>query len=227
MYGFATKGNLARHSEAVNVDGVHLNPCAHSAASIMPYGSIVVQRGEPPNSLTVVQRCRVNVQSRPENSMLGLTRDPSGNRQPMDVTGYGAANILLVDDDLVDRMAFRRTSGALGITNAITEATDGVVALEILRTKDIASHLRAGIVVFLDLRMPRMSGLEFLNEICCDVLLRSTPVFVLTGSSADECLVRSSARNVVGFVNKHSLARDLREIFMNLVRSPAVVRPTR
>ena len=48
MYEFVTKRNLARHSETVNVDGVHLKPCAHSAASIMPYGSIVIQRVEPP-----------------------------------------------------------------------------------------------------------------------------------------------------------------------------------
>ena len=177
--------------------------------------------------MTVVQRCRVDEQSQPENSLPGLTRDPLLHRQPINVTGHGAANILFVDDDLVDRIAFRRIFRALGITNAITEATDGIVALEILRTRDIAGHLRAGFVAFLDLSMPRMSGLEFLNEIYCDVLLRSTAVFVLTSSSVDECLVRSSSRNVVGFVDKHNLARALRAILVNLAHSPVVARPAR
>ncbi len=58
-------------------------------------------------------------------------------------------------------------------------------------------------LVLLDLNMPRMGGIEFLDELRRDPLLRRTLVFVMTTSSAEEDRVRAYDRNVAGYIMKH------------------------
>ena len=50
--------------------------------------------------------------------------------------------------------------------------------------------------------MPRMSGLEFLDELRRDDALRSTLVFVMTTSAAEEDRTRAYGNNVAGYVLK-------------------------
>src|SRR5262249_55047109 len=73
-----------------------------------------------------------------------------------------ALNILLVDDDEIDVMTVRRAFAKANITNQLFVATDGVEALELLRSQGIPALRR---LVLLDLNMPRMNGIEFLREI--------------------------------------------------------------
>ena len=83
--------------------------------------------------------------------------------------------ILIVDDDaeLRDLIAIH-----LGVSGYQTsEAADGRYALDLIHTGQPFS------LVFLDLRMPRMNGLELLEVLRTDGLLDHLPVVVLTGDA--------------------------------------------
>jgi CheY-like chemotaxis protein len=92
--------------------------------------------------------------------------------------------ILLVEDDPGD---IEMTIDALGennIANEVVIARDGVEALDyIYRRGAFASRQDINpIVILLDLKMPKMDGIQVLNKLKSDERLRSVPVVVLTSS---------------------------------------------
>ena len=111
--------------------------------------------------------------------------------------------ILLVDDDKVDAMAVKRSFRELHIANPVVGARNGVEALELLRGENGCEKVPSPCLVLLDLNMPRMGGLEFLEELRADPSLRRTLVFVMTTSAADEDKIRAYDKNVAGYVLKH------------------------
>lgn len=111
--------------------------------------------------------------------------------------------ILLVDDDRVDIMALRRSFRELKIANRIVTAGNGLEALQMLRGEAGQARLPQPCLVLLDLNMPRMGGLEFLEELRADDALRRTIVFVMTTSNDEQDRLRSFDRNVAGYVLKH------------------------
>jgi CheY-like chemotaxis protein len=108
-------------------------------------------------------------------------------------------NILLVEDDEVDVMTVKRAFRQNHITNPLFVAHDGVEALEKLRGEEIPKGRR---IVLLDLNMPRMNGIEFLQEVRKDPELTATPVIVLTTSNDDQDKVRAYNLNVAGYLVK-------------------------
>jgi CheY-like chemotaxis protein len=90
-------------------------------------------------------------------------------------------NILIVDDDEVDIMAVQRTLARARIGNAVTIARNGLEGLEILRSGNLPEPR----LVLLDLNMPSMNGIEFLEELRSDPDLTGQPVIVLS-TSRDE-----------------------------------------
>jgi CheY-like chemotaxis protein len=111
--------------------------------------------------------------------------------------------ILLVDDDKVDAMAVKRSFRALKIANPIIEAHDGIAALERLRGENGVEKLQPPYLVLLDLNMPRMGGIEFLDALRRDPELRATLVFVMTTSAAEEDRIRAYDKNIAGYILKH------------------------
>lgn len=112
-------------------------------------------------------------------------------------------NILLVEDDEIDVMAVKRAFRELKIANPLYEASDGVEALELLRNANGKSVPRPYIIL-LDLNMPRMGGIEFVKELRADPALKSSIVFVMTTSAAEEDRINAYNLNVAGYVLKHS-----------------------
>jgi CheY-like chemotaxis protein len=110
-----------------------------------------------------------------------------------------ALNILLVDDDEVDVMTVKRAFQKANITNRLFVASNGVEALEILRTGSIPASRR---LVLLDLNMPKMNGLEFLREVRNDPTLQGLTVVVLTTSNEDRDRVDAFQLNVAGYLLK-------------------------
>ncbi len=106
--------------------------------------------------------------------------------------------ILLVEDDRVDAMTVKRALKELKITNKLDIVDDGEKALDFLRNSD---NERPGIIL-LDLNMPRMNGIEFLQIAKKDDDLKKIPVVVLTTSKADEDKVASYNLGVAGYMIK-------------------------
>jgi len=115
-------------------------------------------------------------------------------------------NIFLVEDDEVDAMSVKRALTELKIANPLFRARDGIEALEMLRGVNGMKQLPRPYVILLDLNMPRMSGLEFLDELRKDADLKRSIVFVMTTSATEEDRVRAYNKCIAGYVLKHSAA---------------------
>lgn len=88
-------------------------------------------------------------------------------------------HLLLVEDDDLDVMNVHRAMSQAPEVASITVARDGIEALRMLRTGELPMER---LVMVVDLRMPRMSGLDLLKEIRNDARLKRVPVVVLTTS---------------------------------------------
>jgi CheY-like chemotaxis protein len=106
--------------------------------------------------------------------------------------------VLLVEDDSIDAMTVRRAFKDLKLSNELIHRINGEEALEYLGQPDAEMPC----VILLDLNMPRMNGIEFLNVVKQDKQLKSIPVIVLTTSN-EECDVLESFRMcVAGYIVK-------------------------
>jgi CheY-like chemotaxis protein len=104
--------------------------------------------------------------------------------------------ILLVEDDRVDAMTVERALKDVHVTNRLDLAQDGEKALEYLKTHE------APCVILLDLNMPRMNGIEFLQIVKSDSVLKKIPVIVLTTSESDQDRLGSFELSVAGYMIK-------------------------
>ena len=118
--------------------------------------------------------------------------------------------ILLVDDDKVDAMAVKRSFRDLKIANPVIEAHNGIEALELLRGENGHEKVPGPLLILLDLNMPRMGGIEFLQELRRDPLLPAL-VFVMTTSAAEEDGELAYQKNVAGYVLKNRLGQSFLE----------------
>jgi CheY-like chemotaxis protein len=127
------------------------------------------------------------------------------------ITMAPSVNLLLVEDDEVDVQGLRRAFNRSRIGNPITVARDGIEALEILRGQNGHQKLPKPHLVLLDLNMPRMNGIEFLEAIRNDEELKSTVVFMITTSKAEEDKQRAYGHNVAGYIVKQDPANTFVE----------------
>jgi len=124
-----------------------------------------------------------------------------------------ALNILLVDDDEVDVMTVKRAFQKANITNRLFVASNGIEALELLRSGSIPTSRR---LVLLDLNMPKMNGLEFLREVRNDPALNTLTVVVLTTSNEDRDRVDAFQLNVAGYLLKPVTFHTFAEVMATL-----------
>jgi CheY-like chemotaxis protein len=120
--------------------------------------------------------------------------------------------LLLVDDDEVDREAVARGFHASGIDCDITIAGNGVEALRILREPVNSSPLARPFLILLDLNMPQMGGLAFLDELRADHDLQGCVVFALTTSTRDADKAEAYRRHVAAYIPKSAVGEDCSEL---------------
>ena len=116
-------------------------------------------------------------------------------------------NLLVVEDNEIDREALRRAFKRHGVHQPMIDVDDGVEALAVLRGER-ALPLGRPYLILLDLNMPRMNGLELLREIRRDPRLKDSVVFVLTTSRADEDKNAAYAENIAGYLVKSDLGSN-------------------
>ena len=113
--------------------------------------------------------------------------------------------ILLVDDDRVDVMNVERAFRKNNITTPLNVTSNGEEALAYLRNEgefvDTQRSPRPGIIL-LDLNMPMMNGIEFLEIVKADQELKSIPIIILTTSHEEEDRMKSFDLSVAGYIVK-------------------------
>lgn len=102
--------------------------------------------------------------------------------------------ILLVEDDLAHAEIVRRNFEKSRIANRLIHVSDGQAALDYLYGREAFSDPlqapRPGLVL-LDLRLPKIDGLEVLRTIKADAVLSQIPVVILTTSAAESDVARA------------------------------------
>jgi CheY-like chemotaxis protein len=124
-------------------------------------------------------------------------------------------HLLLVEDDDLDVMNVHRALSQASEVASITVARDGVEALKMLRAGDIGLER---LVVLVDLRMPRMSGLDLLKELRSDPRLRRVPTVVLTTSDDPHDREAAFCLGAAGYFVKPAAPSRFRQI-MDALRS--------
>lgn len=110
-------------------------------------------------------------------------------------------SILHVDDDRVDCMVIGRAIQRLGGKYEVMQAHNGIEALMLLRGESEVKMKRPDIIL-LDLNMPMMNGIEFLNELRQDPVNKSIHVCVMTTSEDAGDIQGAKDMNVAGFIVK-------------------------
>jgi len=108
-------------------------------------------------------------------------------------------HIVLVEDDEIGTLNVQQAFAKGNIDHPMWVAQDGQAALDLLRSGEVPEARR---LVLLDLHMPQMGGIEFLEELRADPRLCLTPVVVLTSSDDDRDLVETYRLNVSGYLVK-------------------------
>lgn len=127
---------------------------------------------------------------------------------PAILTATKTVSLLIVDDDDIDAMALKRALHKLKLLNPLYRARDGIEAMELLRS----GQLPKPYIILLDINMPRMNGLEFLEALRADPELTPTVVFVLTTSKSDEDIMAAYREHVAGYLLKQRVDSDFMQV---------------
>jgi len=112
--------------------------------------------------------------------------------------------ILLAEDNPNDAELTLEALRDHNMANRVTHVRDGVEALEFLRYQGnfkLRSHISPAVVI-LDIKMPRVDGIEVLRTIRSDPQLHKIPVVMLTSSREESDLVRSYELGINAYVVK-------------------------
>ena len=112
--------------------------------------------------------------------------------------------ILLVEDDANDLEMTLEAFADAHVANEVVTVRDGEAALDYLHARGPYADRppRRPAVVLLDLKLPKVDGIEVLRDIKGDARLRTLPVVVLTSSREERDLVLSYQLGVNAFVVK-------------------------
>ena len=126
--------------------------------------------------------------------------------------------ILLVEDSLNDIMLAKAAMEEIHLLNQLDVVRDGVEALDYLfcRGNYVERSPENPLVVMLDLKMPRLGGLEVLEEIRRHERFLGMPVVMLTSSREESDLVSSYRLGVNAFVVKPVDFEQFNEVVRSL-----------
>ncbi len=125
-------------------------------------------------------------------------------------------NVLLVDDQALVRAGFAMILSAAEDLEVVGEAGDGVDALE-------AARRLAPDVVLMDIRMPRMDGIEATRQLTA--LAEPPKVLILTTYSLDEYVYAAIRAGASGFLLKDAPPEDLRAAVRVVAAGDALLAP--
>lgn len=122
--------------------------------------------------------------------------------------------ILYVEDDAIDAEDMEREFQKIKAPLSIIVAKNGVDALDKLLGKNGQNKINpAPKAILLDIRLPKMNGIEFLNSLRANPEFASTPVFIVTSTYSTEDKLAIRDMNVSGCLIKPVQHADVLNIY--------------
>lgn len=149
------------------------------------------------------------------------------------MTDWRQIEVLLVEDDKGDILLTREAFDLNKVKNRLHVVCDGEQAMAFLRREGEYADAPRPDLILLDLNLPRMDGMEVLQEVKADPALLSIPVVILTTSEAEEDILRSYHLHANAYVAKPvdfeafiRIVRQIDDFFVSVVRLPRLDRRT-
>ncbi|MDZ4808992.1 MAG: response regulator [Bacteroidota bacterium] len=132
---------------------------------------------------------------------------------------YDEVEILLVEDSIDDATLTIRALTKSGFTNKLFHVKDGAEALDFIYCKGLYAVRKSKEypkMILLDLKMPKVTGMEVLEKIKSDQHLKSIPVVILTSSKEDpdvkKCYALGANSYIVKPVDSDNFFSAIKEI---------------
>lgn len=114
--------------------------------------------------------------------------------------------VFIIDDDLDDQEIFSIVMREITNNIQCVFANDGVLALE--KIKSNPSFIPA--LIFIDINMPRMSGVQCLSEIKKIKHLQNVPIYMYSTAAEKAIVEQCKKYGATGFIKKHIDTNDLK-----------------
>lgn len=122
-----------------------------------------------------------------------------------------ALNVMIVDDSSVMRKILERsvrqaTSTEIGL---VVEANDGAEAMEKLAQNQVQ-------LIFSDINMPKLNGLDFLRELKCSPY-KDLPVVMVTTEGAEKTVMEAISLGAKAFIRKPFTSAQMEAVLSNII----------
>jgi CheY-like chemotaxis protein len=125
----------------------------------------------------------------------------------------GLINVLLADDDEDDRLFFKEAFGEIKIKTSVRTVNDGVELMDHLTGNgNELPH-----ILFLDLNMPRKSGLDCLLEIKRSSSLKDIPIAIYSTSASEEDIEDTFVKGANVYIKKPNDFGTLKKILEEVI----------
>jgi len=128
--------------------------------------------------------------------------------------------ILLVEDNIDHAEMVIRNLEDFPLAHTVVHVEDGEAALDYLYARGPFSHRDPSLLphlMLMDLRMPKVSGLEVLAQVKGDDRLRALPVVILTTSDAEADVAQAYASHANSYLTKPADFAELGQMLKDLV----------
>jgi CheY-like chemotaxis protein len=122
-------------------------------------------------------------------------------------------HIILTDDDEDDRLFFIDAFEELNMNTKVTTFDDGVELMDYLNSEDAILPN----VLFLDLNMPKMSGIECLNEIRANSKMSDIAIAIYSTSASEEDIEETFVLGANIYIKKPNSFKQLKKVLSDVV----------
>jgi len=122
-------------------------------------------------------------------------------------------SIFLIDDDCDDREIFQTVLSDIDRTIDLQTACDGVEALERLKEENTYD------LIFLDINMPRMDGIETLKHLKKNPKLKQIPVIIYSTTNQENFINKTLSLGAILYLPKSNSFEELQESLKKIINS--------
>ncbi|WNH09332.1 response regulator [Thalassobellus suaedae] len=122
-------------------------------------------------------------------------------------------HIILADDDEDDRLFFTDAFDELNMNTKVNTFNDGIELMEYLNADDVILPN----VLFLDLNMPKKSGIECLNEIKANSKMSDIAIAIYSTSASEEDIEETFVLGANIYIKKPSSFKQLKKVLSEVV----------